>query len=232
VKPDHYLTLVITGVFALLTGCASEQPKHVIPGHASTTKHNQDSASIWHCEGNQNEQWLCRDLADPNQKIISSPVASTPVPSIRIPSTSMPSTPIDSTPIASKPMPDSQRISSEAKVVPITRPATEVRKTPETITDQPKTPNNPMNTYPSDYYVVQLIAARSEETIKNYLHRHPQISPQQINVILNGQAWRILILGAFPNTQLAQSAINAIDPPLGSPPWIRPIKTLQQAGSY
>ncbi|MGK0499059.1 MAG: septal ring-binding cell division protein DamX [Oceanicoccus sp.] len=92
----------------------------------------------------------------------------------------------------------------------------------------PTASNQPivLSQYPGHYLAVQLLAATEDKSIAKFLQQHPQLSPLNVTVVVDGKPLQLLILGAYPDYQQAKAAIDDISPALAIEPWIRPLAPL------
>ena len=83
--------------------------------------------------------------------------------------------------------------------------------------------------YPDWIYVAQLVAARSQTTIDRLTSTYADSGRELFQILDPDSGLTLLLIGVFPDYQAAQRAMDALEPPLSSPPWLRRLGPLQDA---
>ncbi len=192
------IPLALIASLLLMTACSSSPKQSLIDGSAQAAK--TTSNEQWHCEGDKNKQWRCRDLASVDDEGIEVSGARTQT------EATYPETP-NTAPSSY----ETQTSLELAENTPVTAPlSTQAVSTP------------------ADHsYVVQLIAAREAITISRFKQQNPQVTTRELSVEKDGERWLVLILGTYSNYAEAQTAVAEIMPPLANQPWIRPIAPIR-----
>ena len=82
--------------------------------------------------------------------------------------------------------------------------------------------------YPANYHTVQLLAAREQKTILEFQQQYPQLNVQTVAIERRNRPMYLLIYGVYETHDAAELAVNSIEPPLKSTPWIRALGALQE----
>lgn len=80
---------------------------------------------------------------------------------------------------------------------------------------------------PSNYYVVQLLAAKYKRSITEYKERFPGVDSESFSVNYDGENFHLLILGVYLSVAEARKAIAQLPTAPDPEPWIRPLSELQ-----
>lgn len=84
----------------------------------------------------------------------------------------------------------------------------------------------------SNYYTVQLLGARDEKNIEQFIARHG-ISKEAncYRTKLSGKDWYVVVYGSYPSREVARQAMGSIPPSLKKEnlkPWVRGVESVQQ----
>lgn len=191
-------------VTQVISSCSTTS-NHVPEGATQAGKpvNNQQ----WLCAADKEQQWQCVDL---NQVQAAGSALKTMA--TRHTATDAPTTSIDPSPVVSAAVTDNKT----------------AKEADNNSHDNANSKlNSYLDKYPDNYWAAQLIAARSQQTIDDFLQQHPQLALQQLTTKRAGQRWHHLILGPFSNYQEAQAAIASIDSSLSTAPWIRTLGPLK-----
>ena len=162
----------------------------------------------WYCKGGDNEQWHCNDLSKPERPVLSTS-ATAPKPRPAAPSTNT-----------------EKAAADQPGLIP--RTATQITTTAPVRTEQP-----PSNThtatadYPDHFVVVQLIAAKQQDTIDNFRARYPQQSFIEATTLKDNEQWAVLLLGVYPDRESAKQAVLTAGFELDNV-WIRPAQDMER----
>ena len=83
--------------------------------------------------------------------------------------------------------------------------------------------------YPNWVYVVQIVAARSQRTINRLAETYRDSGRQLFQISDPDSHLKLLLIGVFHDRDAAQRAIDSLEPPLESSPWVRRLGPLQDA---
>ncbi|MYE82457.1 MAG: hypothetical protein F4X36_11590 [Gammaproteobacteria bacterium] len=88
----------------------------------------------------------------------------------------------------------------------------------------------PLTEVPPHYYVVQLVALGSKESLEYYAARKALRGMSAARVERGGQLFYVLLLGVFPTRAAADEAAANLPAALSEfDPWVRRVESLQEA---
>ena len=88
----------------------------------------------------------------------------------------------------------------------------------------------PLTEVPPQYYVVQLVALASKESLEEYATRKALRGMSAARVERNGRLFYVLLLGVFPTRAAADEAAANLPAALSEfDPWVRRVESLQEA---
>ena len=84
----------------------------------------------------------------------------------------------------------------------------------------------------ANHYTIQLLGARSEDSIKQFIQRHAiETQTHYYRTQLRGKDWYVMVYGEFPTKESAKTAIEKMPSSLQNErlqPWIRELSHIQQ----
>ena len=88
----------------------------------------------------------------------------------------------------------------------------------------------PLTEVPPDYYVVQLVAVQTKETLEDYAARKELRGMSAARVERDGRLFYVLLLGVYPDREQASTAASSLPAEFADlNPWVRSVDSLQQA---
>lgn len=127
------------------------------------------------------------------------------------------------TPVVSEPAPVAKPVQAAPKAEPV--------KTPVSV--PAKTAGDPriawLRSLPKDHYVLQLLGAQEEATVKRFLSQYPSLRKvAYYKTWRQGKPWYVVVQGDYPSHDAAKAAIAQL--PAGvqkQTPWVRQVKVIQ-----
>lgn len=202
--------LIAGGLLALLpmaTGCRSGDAD-TVPNPSAVVEQDAN----WFCgEGDENGEWTC--VRDQELQRPAAAPATTP-------------SPTPEPPRRARPEPTAER--PAAPRAPARQAPAASRPTGATAY-RPGEPV-PLTEVPPHYYVVQLVALGSKESLEEYAARKSLRGMSAARVERGGRLFYVLLLGVFPTRAAADEAAANLPAALSEfDPWVRRVESLQEA---
>ena len=88
----------------------------------------------------------------------------------------------------------------------------------------------PLTELPARFYALQLIAMSSQEELDQFVAERRLQGMTSTRVERNGQLFYVLLAGIYEDGETAERAAISLEAELaGFEPWLRPLRTLQEA---
>jgi hypothetical protein len=71
------------------------------------------------------------------------------------------------------------------------------------------------------YYTLQLVGARKEQNVKQFIEKHALQEAQYYHTKLSGKDWYVVVVGEYPSIEEAKAAAREFPPTVAAQPWIR-----------
>ncbi|WP_145999113.1 SPOR domain-containing protein [Oceanicoccus sp. KOV_DT_Chl] len=192
--------LALIALLALITACSQQATLDSLDtGSAQAGAGKQKSK--WLCSSDSNKQWSCKDVSIADIPATTNKAQSKPAQTSTSPTTKAIVT------VATAKTIDQ---ASQNKAHPMTKPS------------------SALSEYPDNYYAVQLVAAKLQTTITDYLAANPQLSDHSPITLKYKSDLHLLVLGVYPDYAAAQAAVDKISPALKKAPWIRAVGPLKK----
>lgn len=198
--------VVACGLAALLSlapGCRSGDAE-TVPNPSAVAEEDTN----WFCgAGDEQGEWNCVQDQE-----LRRPATARPTPA--------------SAPVSPRPEPTAER----QVAAPVAgRPASAASRPTRESAYRPSEPV-PLTEVPPHYYVVQLVALGSKESLEYYAARKALRGMSAARVERGGQLFYVLLLGVFPTRAAADEAAANLPEALSEfDPWVRRVESLQEA---
>ena len=88
----------------------------------------------------------------------------------------------------------------------------------------------PLTDLPAKFYALQLLAMSSQEEVDQFLAEQQLQGMTSARVERNGKLFYVLLAGIYEDDETAERAALSLEAELtGFEPWLRPLRTLQDA---
>lgn len=204
----YVLACGMLAFLAMASGCRSGDAD-TVPNPSAVVEEDAN----WFCgEGDENGEWTCvrdQELQRPAAAPATTP-SRTPEP-----------------PPRPRPEPTADRPAAPPAVA---RPGSAASPRPDRSSAYRPGEPVPLTEVPPDYYVVQLVALGSKESLEEYASRNALRGMSAARVERGGRLFYVLLLGVFPTRGAADQAAANLPAALSEfDPWVRRIESLQEA---